>query len=116
MLGDDAYTYPGSRGVLRNKLNITDGRELEEAENAFVSVTGPPYANAMRSLAIEPARRATSARTTSRLAPASVAGREASPRAEWAVSRPARSQSQQTFTPVSCREGCLRRVVPRIFV
>lgn len=43
MLGDDSYTYPGSGGVLRNKLNIEDPDQLEEAENAFVSVAWAAY-------------------------------------------------------------------------
>lgn len=38
MPGDDPYTYPGSGGVLRNKLHILDRDELEQVENELVSV------------------------------------------------------------------------------
>lgn len=34
---DDKYTYPNSGGVLRNKLNITDGARLDEAMNELAS-------------------------------------------------------------------------------
>ena len=35
---DDRYTIPGSGGVLRNKLGITDAHELDEAMNDFASL------------------------------------------------------------------------------
>jgi cell filamentation protein len=38
LLGDDKYTYPGSGGVLRNRLNIRDRAELEGAINDYASV------------------------------------------------------------------------------
>lgn len=37
MTHDDKYTYPGSGGVLRNKLGITDPVELDEAMNDYAS-------------------------------------------------------------------------------
>lgn len=43
MPGDDAYTYPGSGGVLRNKLGIHDRDELEQVENALVSAMWTAY-------------------------------------------------------------------------
>jgi cell filamentation protein len=35
---DDKYTYPGSGGVLINKLGLTDGQRLDSAMNAFASL------------------------------------------------------------------------------
>jgi len=35
---DDKYTYPGSSGVLRNLLDITDAEALDVATNAYVSI------------------------------------------------------------------------------